>query len=109
MTVGVFQAVLITRLEAWVVPGESLTCPGLTVSVGALAMLGETVARSVTFPMNRFRLFTSIVENPDEPAVMVNEDGLTAMEKSASGGGVIATNILTECLILPLVPVRFRL
>ncbi len=106
---GVLVLVVITRLDAWVLSRESLTDPGLMVTVGPLATLGETVARSVTLPMKRFRLLTSIVEKPEEPAVMVNEDAVRDMEKSGEGGGVIVKNMVTECRIFPLVPVRFRL
>ncbi len=94
-----------TRLDPWVPPRAKVTVVGFRVSVGPLETTGETAAVSVTFPAKPFRLVTSMVENPEDPASMVNAEGVAVMVKSGGGGGVTEMKIVTEWDSPPLAPV----
>ncbi len=92
------------RLDPCVPPSDSVTLTGFRLVVGPSAMIGETLADSVTLPLNPLRLVTRMVEKPEEPCVIVREEGLVVMVKSGGGGGVMVMGMLTECDSLPLVP-----
>lgn len=101
------MTVLITRLEPWVPSGERVTWSGLRETVGRFPTAGVTATVKVTFPSKPLRLVTRITEKPDEPAVMVREDGDADRAKSGGGGDMTERNIATEWTSLPLVPVTF--
>lgn len=101
--------VVTTRLDPWVPPSARVTVVGFTVRVGPLDTAGKTEAVSVTFPVKPYRLVTRMVENPEEPALIVNAEGVAVMEKSGGGGGVTVTKTMTPWDSLPLVPLTVSL
>lgn len=100
-------AVLMTRFDPWVPPGEIVTWTGVRDAVGRLETAGVTATVKVTFPSKPPRLVTRMAAKPDELAVMVREGGDADRVKSGGGGGVIERKITTEWASLPLVPVTF--
>ena len=60
----------------------------------------------MTVPSNPFRLVTTMLDVPEEPAGIVRLFGLAVIEKSdVEPDGTIVKVTLTECDRLPLVPV----
>ena len=75
--------------------------------MGRFPGCGVIEAVRETFPWNPYRLATTMVEKPEEPAVMFREDGDADREKSGGKGGVTETKTATEWISPPLVPVMF--
>jgi len=60
----------------------------------------------LTVPLNPFRLVTTIIDVPEEPAGIVRLFGLAVIEKSdVEPDWTMVKATLTECDRLPLVPV----
>ena len=60
----------------------------------------------MTVPLNPFRLVTTMVDVPEEPAGIVRLFGLAVIAKSdVEPEGTMVKATLTECDRLPLVPV----
>ena len=81
-----------------------MTVVGFRVNAGPLETTGKTVVVNVTVPAKPFRLVTRMVEDPEEPVVIVNAEGVAVMAKSGGGGGVTVTKTTTAWDSLPLVP-----
>jgi hypothetical protein len=77
---GVVDWVDTVRVEAAILPEDSVTLGGLTETEGPA---GDELAERFTVPVKPLKLATVIVEVVDEPGVVVREEGLAETAKSA--------------------------
>ncbi len=101
---GVNAVVDIVSVAMLALLGLRVSVVVLRITVGPFAIIGLIVMVSVTVPAKP-RLFTTMVELRDEPALSIIDSGLESTVKSPAGGDVTVRETLTLWDSEPLVAV----